>query len=82
MLTWKHKNPIDSKEMGSSNLSMLPKGANVQWFAIDEYNLGSFATYTSKRDYYGYKAEPDALTQKHLLQWRLKRLSMQLDQSM
>ena len=45
--TWKHKNPIDWKEMALSNLSMLPKGKTVQLFAIDEYNHGSFATYTS-----------------------------------
>ena len=51
--TLKYKNPIDWKEMASSNLSMLPKGATVQCFATDEYNHGSFATYTSKEDYDG-----------------------------
>jgi hypothetical protein len=63
MTTWKHKNPIDWKEMDSSDLSMLFKGATVQWFAIDEYNHGSFATYTSKEGYDSYKAELDALRQ-------------------
>lgn len=61
MTTWKHKNPIDWKEMASSDFSMLPKGTTVQQFAIDEYNHGSFATYTSKQVYEGYKAELDAL---------------------
>ena len=56
MTTWKHKNPVDWKEMASSDLSMLLKGATVQWFAIDEYNYGSFTTYTSKEVYDGYKA--------------------------
>ena len=63
MTTWKNKNPIDWKEIASSDLSMLPKGATVQQFAIDEYNHGSFATFTSKEGYDGYKAELDALRQ-------------------
>ncbi|MDE0793746.1 MAG: hypothetical protein OSB08_08900 [SAR324 cluster bacterium] len=61
MTTWKHKNPIDWKEMASSDLYMLPKGATVQWFAIDEYNHGSLQPITSKEGYDGYKAELDAL---------------------
>ena len=48
MTTWKHKNPIDWKEMASEDFSKMPKGTTVLWFAIDEYNHGSFATYTSK----------------------------------
>ena len=64
MTTWKHKNPIDWKEMASEDFSMMPKGTTVQWFAIDEYNHGSFATYTSKEVYDGYKAELDAYREK------------------
>ena len=63
MTTWKHKNPIGWKEMASSDLSMLSKGATVQLFAIDEYNHDSFATYTSKECYDGYNAELDVLRQ-------------------
>ena len=48
MTTWKHKNPIDWKEMASEDFSKMPKGTTVQWFAIDEYNHGSFATYLHK----------------------------------
>ena len=48
MTTWKHNNPIDWKEMASVDFSMMPKGTTVQWFAIDEYNHGSFATFTRK----------------------------------
>ena len=64
MTTWKHKNPIDWKEMASEDFSMMPKGTTVQWFAIDEYSHGSFATYTSKEVYDGYKAELDAYREK------------------
>ena len=64
MTTWQHKNPIDWKEMASVNFSMMPKDTTVQWFAIDEYNHGSFATFTSKEVYDGYKAELDAYREK------------------
>ena len=64
MTTWKHKNPIDWKEMASVDFSMMPKGTTVQCFAIDEYNHGSFATFTSKEIYDGYKAELDAYREK------------------
>ena len=62
--TWKHKNPIDWKEMASVDFSMMPKGTTVQWFAIDEYNHGSFSTFTSKEVYDGYKAELDTYREK------------------
>lgn len=64
MTTWKHKNPIDWKEMASEVLSNVPKGTTVKWFAIDEYNHGSFVTYTSKEVYDGFKAELDAKRKK------------------
>ncbi len=60
MTTWKHKNPIDWKEMASEDFSKMPKGTTIQWFGIDEYNHGSFATYTSKEVYDGFKAELNA----------------------
>ena len=44
MTTWKHMNPIDWKEMASEVLSNVPKGTTLKWFAIDEYNHGSFVT--------------------------------------
>ena len=49
MTTWKHNNPIDWKEMASVDFSMMPKGTTVQWFAIDEYKHGSFATFYLQR---------------------------------
>jgi hypothetical protein len=49
MTTWKHKNPIDWKEMASEVLSNVPKGTTVKWFAINEYNHGSFVTYYKQR---------------------------------
>ena len=61
MMTWKHKSPIDWKEIDSSDLSMQPKGSTVQWFDIDEYSHASFVTYTSKECYNGYKGELDTL---------------------
>ena len=64
MTTWKHNNPIDWKEMASEVLSNVPIGTTVQWFAIDEYNHGSFVVYTSKEIYDGFKAELDAIRAK------------------
>ena len=49
MTTWKHKNPIDWKEMASGVLSNVPKGTTVKWFAIDEYNHGSFVPIRVKK---------------------------------
>ena len=46
--------------MASDDFSKMPKGTTVQWFAIDEYNHGSFVTFTRKEVYDGYKAELDA----------------------
>ena len=43
---------------------MMPKGTTVQWFAIDEYNHDSFATFTSKEVYDGYKAELETYREK------------------
>ena len=51
MMSWKHKNPIDWKEMASEDFSKMPKGTTVQWFAIDEYNHGSFVTYTKVKKF-------------------------------
>ena len=64
MTTWKHNNPIDWKEMASVDFSKMPKGTTVQWFAIDEYNHDSFATFTSKEVYDGYKAELETYREK------------------
>ena len=56
MTTWKHKNPIDWDTMVPRILS-TPEGTTVQWFAIDEHNQGSFATYASKEVYEDFKAK-------------------------
>ena len=47
MTAWKYKNPIDWKKM-LLEIDKMPEDTTIQWFAIDEYNYGSFATYTSK----------------------------------
>ena len=63
MTAWKHKNPIDWKNM-VPEIEKMPEGTTIQWFAIDEYNHGSFATYTSKEVYDDFKAELDAYREK------------------
>ena len=42
MTAWKHKNPIDWKNM-VPEIDKMPEGTTIQWFAIDEHNHGSFA---------------------------------------
>ena len=56
MTTWKHKNPINWNDM-EPEIDKMPEGSTVQWFAIDEHNHGSFATYASKEVYEAFKAE-------------------------
>ena len=63
MTAWKHKNPIDWKNM-VREINKMPEGTTIQQFANDEYNHGSFATFTSKEVYDGYKAELDAYREK------------------
>ena len=69
MTTWKHKNPIDWDTMEPRILS-TPEGTTVQWFAIDEHNQDSFATYASKEVYEDFKAK--------LEEWR-KEQAVELD---
>ena len=59
MTTWKHKNPINWDDM-EPEIDKMAEGSTVQWFAIDEHNHGSFATYASKNVYDDFKAELDA----------------------
>ena len=82
MTTWKHNNPIDWKEMASVDFSMMPKGTTVQWFAIDEYNHGSFQPLPAKKFTMAIKLNWIHTGKKYLLQWSLKRLSMYSDLSM
>ena len=60
MTTWKHNNPIDWDDAESDIGDALPEGTTVQWFAIDEYNHGSFCTYPSQQIYEDFKAKLDA----------------------
>ena len=46
-MAWKRKNSIDWKKM-APEIDNITEGTTIQWFAIDEYDLGSFAIYTSK----------------------------------
>ena len=62
-MAWKHKNLIYWKKM-ILEIDKMPEGTTIQWFAIDEYNQGSFATYTSKEVYDDFKAELDAYREK------------------
>ena len=55
MTTWKHKNPIDWDNM-KPQLDSTPEGTTVEWFAIDEHNHGSLATYASKEVCEDFKA--------------------------
>ena len=47
-------------------IDKMPEGTTIQWFAIDEYNHGSFATYTSKEVYDDFKAELDRIQRKSI----------------
>ena len=59
MTTWKHTNRIDWDDM-KPQIDSTPEGTTVQWFAIDDHNHGSFATYASKEVYEDFKAKLDA----------------------
>ena len=59
MTTWQHKNPINWDDM-EPEMDKMAEKSTVQWFAIDEHNHGSFATYASQEVYEAFKAELDA----------------------
>ena len=52
------------EEYGTRNRKDARRHATIQWFAIDEYKHGSFATYTSKEVYDDFKAELDSYREK------------------
>ena len=75
MTTWKHKTPIDWDNM-KPQLDSTPEGTTVQWFAIDDHNHGSFATYASKEVYEDFKATLDAY-RKEQIDTRLEEMTME-----
>ena len=72
MTTWKHKNPIDWKSM-KPRLDSTPEGTTVQWFAIDEYNHGSFATYASKEVYEDFKSKLEEWRKEQVVELEIEK---------
>ena len=83
MTTWKHKNPIDWKEMASVDFSMMPKGTKpFNGLLLMNTTMVLLQPLPAKKFTMAIKLNWMHTGKKYLLQWSLKRLSMQSDLSM